>query len=77
MYKFKQDPYLLQHLNSVVYKHVNWSTVNEYKYQYFNPLPVQFKSLLHGQEGCILFQWVFKFTYVPVRLSTFSPVGNI
>jgi hypothetical protein len=29
-----------------------------------NPLPVQFKSLLHGQEGCIFFQWTFKFTYV-------------
>jgi hypothetical protein len=26
----------------------------------FNPLPVQFKSLLPGQEGCIFFQWAFK-----------------
>jgi hypothetical protein len=42
-----------------------------------NLLPVQFKSLLHGQEGCVFFQWAFKFTYVPVRLSTFSPAGDI
>jgi hypothetical protein len=42
-----------------------------------NPLPVQFKSLLHGQEGCVFFQWAFKFTYMPVRLSTFSPAGDI
>jgi hypothetical protein len=39
----------------------------------FNPLPVQFKSLLHGR----FFQWAFKFTYVPVRLSMFSSAGDI
>jgi len=27
-----------------------------------NPMPVQFKSLQHGQKGCI-FQQAFKFTY--------------
>jgi hypothetical protein len=31
----------------------------EYNYvsvlNYFNPLLVQFKSLLHGQEGCVFF----------------------
>jgi hypothetical protein len=42
-----------------------------------NTLPVQFKSLLHGQEGCLFFQWAFKFTYVPVRLSKFSLAGDI
>jgi hypothetical protein len=45
--------------------------------QGFNPLPVQFKNLLHGQEGWVFFQWAFKFMYVPVRLSTFSPAGDI
>jgi hypothetical protein len=42
-----------------------------------NPLPVQFKYLLHGHVGWVFFQWAFKFTYVPVRLSTFSPAGDI
>jgi hypothetical protein len=42
-----------------------------------NPLLVEFKSLLHGQEGCIFFQWAFKFTYVPVRFSAFSPANDI
>jgi hypothetical protein len=42
-----------------------------------NPLPVQFKSLLHGQERLRFFQWAFKFTYVPVCLSTFSTAGDI
>jgi hypothetical protein len=26
-----------------------------FAYESFNPLPVQFKSLLHGQEGCVFF----------------------
>jgi hypothetical protein len=46
----------------------NTVTVNK-----FNPLPVQFKSLLHGQEGCVFFQWAFKCTYVPVHFSAFRP----
>jgi hypothetical protein len=36
-----------------------------------NPLPVQFKSLLHGQEGCVFFSGhlnVRKYQYVLVRL---------
>jgi hypothetical protein len=36
-----------------------------------NPLPVQFKSLLHGQEGCVFFSAhlnVRKYHYVLVRL---------
>jgi hypothetical protein len=45
---------------------------------HINPLPVQFISLLHGQEGSVFFfQWAFKYMYVPVRLSTFSPAGDI
>jgi hypothetical protein len=37
----------------------------------FNPLPVQFKSLLPGQEGCVFFSGhlnVRKYRYVLVRL---------
>jgi hypothetical protein len=37
----------------------------------FNPLPVQFKSLLPGQEGCVFFSGhlnVHKYHYVLVRL---------
>jgi hypothetical protein len=30
-------------------------TVSEPKEKHFNPLPVQFKSLLPGQEGCVFF----------------------
>jgi hypothetical protein len=36
----------------------------------FNPLPVQFKSLLHGQEGCVFFSGhlnVRKYQYALVR----------
>jgi hypothetical protein len=29
--------------------------------KHINPLLVQFKSLLPGQEGCLFFQWAFKF----------------
>jgi hypothetical protein len=39
----------------------------------FNPLPVQFKSLLPGQEGCVFFQWAFKYTYLPLRFTTLRP----
>jgi hypothetical protein len=38
---------------------------------YINPLPVQFKSLLHGQEGCVFFSGhlnVRKYHYALVRL---------
>jgi hypothetical protein len=39
-------------------KNMLWSTVkiviNKYS-RWVNPLPVQFKSLLHGQEGCVFF----------------------
>jgi hypothetical protein len=40
----------------------------------FNPLRVQFKSLLHGQEGCVFFSvgnkiYVRMFPYVSVRLA--------
>jgi hypothetical protein len=41
------------------------------------PLLVQFKSLLPGQEGLCFFQWAFKCTYVLVHLSMFSPAGDI
>jgi hypothetical protein len=37
----------------------------------FNPLPFQFKSPLHGQEGCVFFSGhlnVRKYQYVLVRL---------
>ena len=34
-----------------------------FQYYHLNPLPVQFKALLHGQKGCVFFQWAFKFTY--------------
>jgi hypothetical protein len=47
-------------------------------YQFLiNPLPFQFKSLLHGQEGCVFFQWAFKFMYVPVCFSAFRLAGGI
>jgi hypothetical protein len=39
---------------------------------HFNPLPVQFKSLLHGQEGCIFFSGHLNLRtcqYVWVRLA--------
>jgi hypothetical protein len=38
----------------------------------FNPLPVQFKSLLHGQEGCVFFSGHLNLRtcqYVRVRLA--------
>jgi hypothetical protein len=44
---------------------------NQYTFSVFNPLPVQFKSLLHGQEGCVFFSGhldVRKYQYVLVRL---------
>jgi hypothetical protein len=39
--------------------------------EYFNPLLVQFKSQLHGQEGWVFFSGhlnVLKYQYVLVRL---------
>jgi hypothetical protein len=42
-----------------------------------NPLPVQFKSLLPGQEGCVFFQLAFKYMYLPLRFSTFRLAGGI
>jgi hypothetical protein len=42
----------------------------------FNPLPVQFKSLLHGRKAAF-FQWAFKCTSVPVSFSAFRPAGGI
>jgi hypothetical protein len=47
------------------------------KLSFINPLPVQFKSLLPGQEGCVFFQWAFKYMYLPVRFSAFRPAGGI
>jgi hypothetical protein len=41
-----------------------------FAWRFINPLPVQFKSLLHGQEGCIFFSGylnVRKYHYVLVR----------
>jgi hypothetical protein len=40
-------------------------------------LPVQFKSLLPGQEGCVFFQWAFKYTYLPPRFTTLRPARGI
>jgi hypothetical protein len=40
---------------------------------FINPLPGQFKSLLHGQEGCVFFSEhsnVHKYHYVLVRLAS-------
>jgi hypothetical protein len=45
--------------------------------QPFNPLPFQFKSLLPGQEGCVFFQWAFKYTYLPLSFTTLRPAGGI
>jgi hypothetical protein len=42
-----------------------------------NPLPVQFISLLPGQEGCVFFQRTFKYTYLPLRFTTLRPAGGI
>jgi hypothetical protein len=28
---------------------------HDHFHRYFNPLPVQFKTLLHGQKGCVFF----------------------
>jgi hypothetical protein len=42
-----------------------------HQYLWFNPLPVQFKSLLHGQERCIFFSGNLiarKYQYVLVLL---------
>jgi hypothetical protein len=62
---------LCQQLNSA-----GWYEIQPPK-TVFNPLPVQFKSLLPGQEGCVFFQWAVKFTYLPVRFSAFTPAGGI
>jgi hypothetical protein len=49
-----------------VYLHYHFETQTE-----FNPLPVQFKSLLPGQEGCVFFSGhlnVCKYHYASVHL---------
>jgi hypothetical protein len=43
----------------------------------FNLLPVQFKSLLPGQEGCVFFSGHLNLPVQPVRLSTFRQAGEI
>jgi hypothetical protein len=43
----------------------------------FNPLPVQFKSLVPGQEGCVFFSGHLNLRTTPVRLSMFRPAGDI
>jgi hypothetical protein len=42
-----------------------------------NPLPVQFKSLLPGQEGFVFFSGPFKYTYLPLRFTMLRPAGGI
>jgi len=40
-------------------------TLEAQKYLYFNPLPVQFKALLHGQKGCVFFSGRLSFRTAP------------
>jgi hypothetical protein len=49
---------------SPYFTHPNFSAAKLEKkvHKLLNPLPVQFKSLLPGQEGCVFFQWAFKCT---------------
>jgi hypothetical protein len=47
------------------------------KTEKLNPLPIQFKSLLPGQEGCVFFNGHLNLPVQPVRMSTFRPAGDI
>jgi hypothetical protein len=42
-----------------------------------NALPLLFKALLHGQKGCVFFQWAFKYIGNQERFTAFRPARDI